>query len=251
MKKTVYFAAALAAILCLGVSASAEGVIVTPRAADPIPAPAAAEVEEAEEEVKEDISFTIPDGMKILRVTSSLTYTENAAGPGAAPLYDGDLETTIKLDFEPTEPHWLSVRMAVGVRQTLTGFAYIMEGEPGTVVTIRMYGTNDSTQSSWTTLGLNQEAIDENGWKILTIDWEGETEKYSFYRLDITIDKGDTLTLSELRLLKPADEPEYAFEHLESVEPGELPPVVEIVEEEPAEETSSFLYRGILPFLWH
>ncbi len=165
-----------------------------------------------------------PEGMKILRVTSSLSLA--ADDPDLTTLFDADRETGVPLSFAPEVPHAFTVFMSVGVPQTLNGFALSLEGDTGTEISVRLLAAKSAADREWTLLASTGFTAEESGWSVSKL--ENNAEQYAFYCLVINFAGSDALTLNEVRLFKPESEPEYRFEGAPSVELGEMP-AIEVV----------------------
>ena len=167
-----------------------------------------------------------PEGMKNLRVTSSLSLA--ADDPDLTTLFDADRETGVALSFLPEEPHAFTVFMSVGVPQTLTGFALAADAAPDTEITVRLLAAKSAADKEWDLLAAAGFAAEADGWKVAKV--EESAAQYAFYCLVINFTGCDELSLNELRLFKPESEPEYRFEGAPAVEIGEMPPITAVKE---------------------
>lgn len=212
MKKTLT-ALIMAAVLCVSASAA----VFADDTADAI----------------EPAVITV-DGMEQITVTSS----DTSAAVDAVNFYDHSAETKCKITFAAEEEKIFSVYTATKVPEALSAFAAILEGESGTVLTLSVYGTNDSLLVDWTPLAI-EETIDTIG-DFAVFKIADEAVKYSFYRFDFVLELGDYFELSELALFAPVtDEPELEYAATDVIEPGETPELVPVAGEitEPADET--------------
>lgn len=180
------------------------------------------------------------DGLTQIEVTSSDTNIE----VDAANFFDSIAETKCKITFPAeAETKTFSVYTATKVPEAISNFAAIIDGEKGTVITIEVYGTNDSLLLDWTPLAFSAESLDTEYAIFAMAD---NTTDYAFYRFDFTLETGDYFEIAELALFEvTTDEPEMMYDITDGVvEEGETPalvPVVteaveEVAEEEPAEE---------------
>ena len=229
MKKTALIALALSAAAMLAVNASAE---------DAAPA----------EKPAETAAVTVTEvGLRRLPVTSALT--EGADCGPVSVLFDGLSDAAMTVDLAESEDKTFTLTTSSGVPQTLAAFGVLTDSVPGAQVTLRVWGSNDSLLKEWTPLPLIQSVGEQNGFKVFHIqntaaDWKS-VQSYAFYRFEFTADFGDTgvtaYNLREVILLRPvSDEPDMVYATVDSVEPGELPPLVpvelpELPEETPAE----------------
>lgn len=236
MKKLALLASALAAAMLLTVNAAAEE-----------------DVESAQPETEPAVATITEVGLRRLPVTSALA--EGAETGNLSALFDGKADTKIDVDLTEAEEKVFTLNTSSGVPQTLAAFGILTDGAPGTLVTLQVYGSNDSLLKEWTPLPLIQSVGEQNGFKVFHIektvqDW-ADAESYVFYRFVFTVDAGDGsgngigFTLSEVVLLRPdSDEPDLVYAVVESVEPGEFPPLVPVKipvpeTEETAEETTA------------
>ena len=179
------------------------------------------------------------EGMTQMEVTSSDTSLDADAGN----FYDALPETKCTITFDAdAEEKIFTVYTATKIPEDLAKFAAILDGEKGSVVTIEVYGTNDSLLLDWTPLVFAPESL-ETEYAIFAM--EEDSTRYAFYRFDFTLELGEYFELAELALFKvTTDEPEMQYDLGEVVEEGEIPALIpveeaiaeEIPEEEPAEE---------------
>ena len=177
----------------------------------------------------------VADGMKPLAVTSSLADS----GEDTAVLFDNDTATSLDLTFdEEAGTKTFTLRMAAGIPQPISAVALVTSSGEGGVLTIRIFGTNDSTEKEWTPLSFHAPVVKTGEWNIFNLTepeggWKN-AEKFAFYRLEITLEEASSFTLSECLLIRPdLGEPELTYETVDAVEEGETPPVT-AVEAEPA-----------------
>lgn len=189
----------------------------------------------ADEAIAEEAAVTIAeplvlDGMTQVAVTSSDTNLE----ADAANFYDAIPETKCTITFDAeAEEKTFSVYTATRVPEALAKFAAIVDGVKGTVVTIEVYGTNDSLLLDWTPLAFGPESL-ETEYAIFAMADNSTT--YAFYRFDFTLELGEYFDLAELALFKvTTDGPEMQYDLGEVVEEGEMPALVPVEEAEPAE----------------
>lgn len=70
--------------------------------------------------------------------------------------------------------------------------------EPGTVVGINIYATNDNTLTDWYQLKVNNPAEDKDGFKVFTV--KDYVRKFSYFRFEFVILTGNSFSLSEAAL---------------------------------------------------
>ena len=177
----------------------------------------------------------VADGMKALAVTSSLADS----GENTAVLFDNDTASSLDLTFdEEAETKTFTLRMAAGIPQPLSAVALVTSSGEGAVLTVRLWGTNDSTEKEWTPLSFRAPVVKTGEWNIFNLTepeggWKN-AEKFAFYRLEITVEEASSFTLSECLLIRPVTgEPELFYETVDAVEEGQTPPVT-AAEAEPA-----------------
>jgi len=177
------------------------------------------------------------DGMTQVIVTSSDTNLD----ADVSNFYDAIAETKCRITFPAdAETKTFSVYTATKVPEALAKFAAIIDGEKGTVLTLNVYGTNDSLLMDWTPIALSAESL-ETEYAIFALS--DNTTAYAFYRFDITLEYGDYFDLAELALFKETtDAPEMKYDLGDVVEAGEIPALVPVEEavEETAEEEPLF-----------
>lgn len=180
----------------------------------------------------------VAEGMKPLPVTSSLADS----GEDTAVLFDNDTATSLDLTFdEEAETKTFTLRMASGIPQPLSAVALVTSSGEGGVLTVRIWGTNDSTEKEWTPLSFHAPVVKTGEWNIFNLTepeggWQN-AEKFAFYRLELTVEEASSFTLSECLLIRPdLGEPELVYETVDAVDEGQTPPVT-AVEAESAEET--------------
>ena len=227
-------AAALAAALLLALPVSAAGTAGQPEA------PAA---ETAETAAKAAVISEV--GKRRLPVTSAMS--EGAGQLSLRALFDGRADTGVKVDLTGAEDKTFRLYTSSSVPQTLAAFGVLTDGTPGTLVTLHVYGTDDSTLAEWTPVPLIGSVDEQNGFRVFHIqnpysDWK-DAPAFTFYRFDFTVDAGDSgenagigFNVSEVVLLRPeSDEPDLKWDLGDSVDLGELPPLVPVNPEENAE----------------
>ena len=201
---------------------------------------AAEETAPAAEDAVVHVEPLVLDGMTQIEVTSSDTNMD----VDAANFYDALAETKCSITFPAdAEARTFSVYTATKAPEAVTKFAAIIDGIKGTVLTINVWGTNDSLLMDWTPIALSAENL-ETEYAIFALP--DNTTAYAFYRFDFTLEFGEFFDISELALFKPADAPDMVYDLGDVVEEGEIPALIpaaeaaaeeaiaeEIVEEEP------------------
>ena len=214
MKHTVRILTAIAAAALLTVSASAQGTGAKPpvqdKTAEPIP--------------------VIAEGMTALPVTSSIADS----GEDTAVLFDHDTTTGLSLTYEAeSETKTFTLRTASGIPQALSSFALVTSSGDGTMLTVRVWGTNDSTEKEWTPLTMRSPVTRTGEWRVFRMTepeggWE-KAEKYAFYRIELTAEEGGSFTFSECLLIRPVTSaPELFYVTADVVEEGQTPPVAAV-----------------------
>ncbi len=183
------------------------------------------------------------EGMTQIVVTSS----DSNGNVDASNFYDGTSDTRCKIGFGAEEEEkTFSVYTATKIPEALSAFATILDGEPGVIITISAYGTNDSLLIDWTPLALSEDIAFSDEYAIFTIADEPTT--YAFYRFDFTLEYGESFEIAELALFKlTTDEPEMEYAYAEVVEAGETLPLVpvETAEEEEVAVDAEFPAFGL------
>ncbi|MGN1345857.1 MAG: hypothetical protein ACI4V1_03675, partial [Eubacteriales bacterium] len=138
----------LTLLLTAALLATASTGVFADEAVETAEAPAA-----AAEETVVPATITI-EGLTQVEVTTSDTSLD----VDAANFYDTLAETRCRIEFAPdAEETTFSVYTATKVPEAISKFAAILDGEPGTILTIEVYGTNDSLLLDWTPIALVQE----------------------------------------------------------------------------------------------
>ncbi len=167
-----------------------------------------------------------------------VTVTSSAANLDAdvANFYDALPDTKCMIAFDAeAEEKTFSVYTATSVPEAISNFAAILDGVKGTVITIEVYGTNDSLLLDWTPLAFAPENL-ETEYAIFALT--DNTTPYAFYRFDFTLELGDYFDLAELALFKvTTDAPEMRYDIGDAVEEGEMPALVPVEAEEAFELT--------------
>ncbi len=214
MKHTVRMLTAALCCALLAVTVSAQGTGAKPpvpdKTAEPIP--------------------VIAEGMTALPVTSSMADS----GEDTAVLFDDDTTTGLVLTYDAeSETKTFTLRTASGIPQALSSFALVTSSTEKTVLTVRVWGTNDSTEKEWTPLSMRSPVVRTGEWRIFHMTepeggWE-KAEKYAFYRIELTAEEGGSFTFSECLLIRPVTgEPELFYETVDAVEEGQTPPVTAV-----------------------
>ena len=191
MKNSLKWTAAfLAACMLLSAGAMAEDV------ADETTEPTAeAEVAEATEETAVDESAEAPaytpayvaiDGKEKVTVTSSVC--DLLPDVSLDCIFDSIDESNMTVAFDDETPvKAINVYASVAGPVVADTFAFRMDMEPGTVVGINIYATNDNTLTDWYQLKVNNPA-------------EDYVRKFSYFRFEFVILTGNSFSLSEAAL---------------------------------------------------
>lgn len=235
MKKKILFALVLSASMLFSVNVSALGIFDDPKPEV---------VEEINEEVVvKEIEPLELDGMtRIVVTTSDSTIAGSTEKVATENFFDGKSSTGCTIIFEDSEaveedgeladcevstPKTFSIYTATRVPEAVESIAALFDGEKGTVLAINVYATNDSLLLDWKQLTLENPLYTDGNYDIINI--ANYPQKYSFYRIDITVEEGTYFTLSELLLYKDAsDDSYYYYAHVEELEPGETPELIEV-----------------------
>lgn len=202
MKNSLKWTAAfLAACMMLSAGVMAEDV------ADETTEPTAeAEVAEATEETAVDESAEAPaytpayvaiDGKEKVTVTSSVC--DLLPDVSLDCIFDSIDESNMTVAFDDETPvKAINVYASVAGPVVADTFAFRMDMEPGTVVGINIYATNDNTLTDWYQLKVNNPAEDKDGFKVFTV--KDYVRKFSYFRFEFVILTGNSFSLSEAAL---------------------------------------------------
>ena len=202
MKNSLKWTAAfLAACMMLSAGVMAEDV------ADETTEPTAeAEVAEATEETAVDESAEAPaytpayvaiDGKEKVTVTSSVC--DLLPDVSLDCIFDSIDESNMTVAFDDETPvKAINVYASVAGPVVADTFAFRMDMEPGTVVGINIYATNDNTLTDWYQLKVKNPAEDKDGFKVFTV--KDYVRKFSYFRFEFVILTGNSFSLSEAAL---------------------------------------------------
>lgn len=206
MKNSLKWTAAfLAACMLLSAGVMAEDV------ADETTEPTAeAEVAEATEEATEETAvdesaeapaytpaYVAIDGKEKVTVTSSVC--DLLPDVSLDCIFDSVDESNMTVAFDDETPvKAINVYASVAGPVVADTFAFRMDMEPGTVVGINIYATNDNTLTDWYQLKVNNPAEDKDGFKVFTV--KDYVRKFSYFRFEFVILTGNSFSLSEAAL---------------------------------------------------
>lgn len=206
MKNSLKWTAAfLAACMLLSAGVMAEDV------ADETTEPTAeAEVAEATEEATEETAvdesaeapaytpaYVTIDGKEKVTVTSSVC--DLLPDVSLDCIFDSIDESNMTVAFDDETPvKAINVYASVAGPVVADTFAFRMDMEPGTVVGINIYATNDNTLTDWYQLKVNNPAEDKDGFKVFTV--KDYVRKFSYFRFEFVILTGNSFSLSEAAL---------------------------------------------------
>lgn len=206
MKNSLKWTAAfLAACMLLSAGVMAEDV------ADETTEPTAeAEVAEATEEATEETAvdesaeapaytpaYVAIDGKEKVTVTSSVC--DLLPDVSLDCIFDSIDESNMTVAFDDETPSKrINVYASVAGPVVADTFAFRMDMEPGTVVGINIYATNDNTLTDWYQLKVNNPAEDKDGFKVFTV--KDYVRKFSYFRFEFVILTGNSFSLSEAAL---------------------------------------------------
>lgn len=206
MKNSLKWTAAfLATCMMLSVGVMAEDT------ADETSEPTAeAEVAEATEEATEETAvdesaeaptytpaYVAIDGKEKVTVTSSVC--DLLPDVSLDCIFDSVDESKMTVAFDDETPvKAINVYASVAGPVVADTFAFRMDMEPGTVVGINIYATNDNTLTDWYQLKVNNPAEDKDGFKVFTV--KDYVRKFSYFRFEFVILTGNSFSLSEAAL---------------------------------------------------
>ena len=201
MKNSLKWTAAfLAACMLLSAGVMAEDV------ADETTEPTAeAEVAEATEEAVDESAeapaytpaYVAIDGKEKVTVTSSVC--DLLPDVSLDCIFDSIDESNMTVAFDDETPvKAINVYASVAGPVVADTFAFRMDMEPGTVVGINIYATNDNTLTDWYQLKVNNPAEDKDGFKVFTV--KDYVRKFSYFRFEFVILTGNSFSLSEAAL---------------------------------------------------
>lgn len=175
----------------------------------------------------------VPDGMKVLPVTSSVSDdTEDTSV-----LFDGDAATGVTMTFdENSVTYTFTIRTATGLPSVLSAVALIGTAKEGNQMNFKVSGTNDNTEQTWNPIMLRSPVVAVDSWRVFNISepddgWKN-APRYSFYKIEISEAYGADFTITELLLISPdLGEAEMTYATVEVVEEGETPPIVPVQNE--------------------
>lgn len=204
-----------------------------------------ASADDAETAAVEELIELQLEGLTRVQVTSSIAKLNGEDKDIAAEdFYDRLASTGYKVSLEEGEKmgeKTLSVYTATRVPEAIEAFAMLFEAEPATVLAVNVYATNDSLLLDWKQLTV-ENPVEKNG-DFHVISFTDAPEKYSFYRIDITLENGKDFTVNEIIPYKDASDTSYYYwADTDELEAGELPELIEV----PAEKENKQPY--ISPF---
>lgn len=192
-------------------------------------------------DTNENFVYASVDGKENVAVTSA----DSDYSFELTDIFDHDSSTTAKFEFAEDEDKTVNIYTALANRTVADTFAVMIGGESGTVITINVYGSNDSTLKDWYQIPVLNPAEDKDGYKIFSL--KEFARKYTYYRFEFTLQSGEYFTLSELSLLRDeTDEVPLRYVSDGEVEPGTAPKLVPIPTE--TEKLSPFTGCPFLRF---
>ena len=187
----------------------------------------------------------VAKGMAPVAVTSSVAdFTADTS-----PLFDGKADTSVDVDLKG-EGTSVVLRAATGFPTALSAVALITSSENEAQLTVRIWGTNDSTEKEWTPLSFALPVVRTGDWRILNITepeggWE-KAEKYAFYKIEFTSASETGFTFCECLLIRPdLGEPVLSYGSAEVVPVGQTPPVISSADKEPENILPRKISRGL------
>ena len=206
MKNSLKWTAAFLAA-CMLISAGVMAEDVADETTEPTAEAEVAEAtEEATEETAVDESAEAPaytpayvaiDGKEKVTVTSSVC--DLLPDVSLDCIFDSIDESNMTVAFDDETPvKAINVYASVAGPVVADTFAFRMDMEPGTVVGINIYATNDNTLTDWYQLKVNNPAEDKDGFKVFTV--KDYVRKFSYFRFEFVILTGNSFSLSEAAL---------------------------------------------------
>lgn len=200
MKNSLKWTAAfLAACMLLSVGAMAEDVAdeTTEPTAEAETTEAAAETTDEAEAPTYTHAYVTIDGKEKVTVTSSVC--DLLPDVSLDCIFDSIDESNMTVAFDDETPvKAINVYASVAGPVVADTFAFRMDMEPGTVVGINIYATNDNTLTDWYQLKVNNPAEDKDGFKVFTV--KDYVRKFSYFRFEFVILTGNSFSLSEAAL---------------------------------------------------
>ena len=201
MKNSLKWTAAfLAACMLLSAGVMAEDVAdeTTEPTAEAETTEAAAETtDESAEAPAYTPAYVAIDGKEKVTVTSSVC--DLLPDVSLDCIFDSVDESKMTVAFDDETPtKAINVYASVAGPVVADTFAFRMDMEPGTVVGINLYATNDNTLTDWYQLKVNNPAEDKDGFKVFTV--KDYVRKFSYFRFEFVILTGNSFSLSEAAL---------------------------------------------------
>lgn len=201
MKNSLKWTAAfLAACMLLSAGVMAEDVAdeTTEPTAEAETTEAAAETtDESAEAPAYTPAYVAIDGKEKVTVTSSVC--DLLPDVSLDCIFDSIDESNMTVAFDDETPtKAINVYASVAGPVVADTFAFRMDMEPGTVVGINIYATNDNTLTDWYQLKVNNPAEDKDGFKVFTV--KDYVRKFSYFRFEFVILTGNSFSLSEAAL---------------------------------------------------
>lgn len=200
MKNSLKWTAAfLAACMLLSAGVMAEDVAdeTTEPTAEAETTEAAAETTGEAEAPAYTPAYVAIDGKEKVTVTSSVC--DLLPDVSLDCIFDSIDESNMTVAFDDETPvKAINVYASVAGPVVADTFAFRMDMEPGTVVGINIYATNDNTLTDWYQLKVNNPAEDKDGFKVFTV--KDYVRKFSYFRFEFVILTGNSFSLSEAAL---------------------------------------------------
>ena len=201
MKNSLKWTAAfLAACMLLSAGVMAEDVAdetTEPTVESEVADAAAAETTDEAEAPAYTPAYVAIDGKEKVTVTSSVC--DLLPDVSLDCIFDSIDESNMTVAFDDETPvKAINVYASVAGPVVADTFAFRMDMEPGTVVGINIYATNDNTLTDWYQLKVNNPAEDKDGFKVFTV--KDYVRKFSYFRFEFVILTGNSFSLSEAAL---------------------------------------------------
>ena len=200
MKNSLKWTAAfLAACMLLSAGVMAEDVAdeTTEPTAEAETTETAAETTDEAEAPAYTPAYVAIDGKEKVTVTSSVC--DLLPDVSLDCIFDSVDESKMTVAFDDETPvKAINVYASVAGPVVADTFAFRMDMEPGTVVGINIYATNENTLTDWYQLKVNNPAEDKDGFKVFTV--KDYVRKFSYFRFEFVILTGNSFSLSEAAL---------------------------------------------------
>ncbi len=137
-------------------------------------------------------------------------------------LFDSSSETRLNVTVSPISP--FEVSTSTSVTGALAAFGVIVNGEEGTTVEIKVYGSNDAYSDKWNHLLLDLGGPEVIGDYYVFRVSDQYIAQYCYYRFEFTAEGCGDIIITELAMFKSEDKgPELEWDY--TLEEPKLVPV--------------------------